>query len=94
MSAFGGDSLQRKAMSHKSSFIIIDIPTLTLVFMSLKLKFEITKINKLVSYRKTGVYEETLREREREREREIQREGRERKRERGKNISHRIYNTR
>ena len=25
MSAFGGDALQRKAMSHKSSFIIIDI---------------------------------------------------------------------
>ena len=24
MSAFGGDALQRKAMSHKSSFIIID----------------------------------------------------------------------
>ena len=27
MSAFGGDALQRKAMSHKSSFIIIDICT-------------------------------------------------------------------
>ena len=25
MSAFGGDALQRKRMSHKSSFIIIDI---------------------------------------------------------------------
>ena len=25
MSAFRGDALQRKAMSHKSSFIIIDI---------------------------------------------------------------------
>ena len=24
MNAFGGDALQRKAMSHKSSFIIID----------------------------------------------------------------------
>ena len=24
MSAFGGDALQRKEMSHKSSFIIID----------------------------------------------------------------------
>ena len=24
MSAFGGDALQRKAMSHKSSFIILD----------------------------------------------------------------------
>ena len=24
MSAFGGDALQRKAMSHKSSFIIMD----------------------------------------------------------------------
>ena len=24
MSAFGGDALQRKAISHKSSFIIID----------------------------------------------------------------------
>ena len=24
MSAFGGDALQRKAMSHKSSFIIVD----------------------------------------------------------------------
>ena len=24
MSAFGGDALQRKTMSHKSSFIIID----------------------------------------------------------------------
>ena len=25
MSAFGGDALQRKAMSHKSSYIIINI---------------------------------------------------------------------
>ena len=25
MSAFGGDALQRKAVSHKSSFLIIDV---------------------------------------------------------------------
>ena len=25
MSAFGGDALQRKAMPHKSSFIVIDV---------------------------------------------------------------------
>ena len=30
MSAFGGDALQRKAMLHKSSFIIIDYITSTL----------------------------------------------------------------
>ena len=30
MTAFGGDALQRKAMSHKSSFIIIDISSLFL----------------------------------------------------------------
>ena len=26
MSSFGGDALQRKVMSHKSSFMIIDYP--------------------------------------------------------------------
>ena len=41
MSALGGDALQRKAMSHKSSFIIIDkykgIDIITSVNVSLEL---------------------------------------------------------
>ena len=46
MSAFGGDALQRKAMSHKSSFIIIDSTLsiksylLSLYFFSLQVIFK------------------------------------------------------
>ena len=35
MSAFGGDAWQRKAMSHKSSFIIIDFKTRSHLFLKI-----------------------------------------------------------